>query len=93
MAYCYRCGKLLERERYQYRRKVKTGEWSRKNYPPAKVTQVQASFGYRIVCRECARKIDLQNMTVERVWLLKLGLALIVLYATLIIVAVKNTNR
>jgi hypothetical protein len=93
MAYCYRCGKLLEREHYQYRRKVKTGEWSRKNYPAAKVTQVQASFGYRIVCRECARKIDLQNMRVEWVWILKPGLALIVLYGALIIFAVQNARR
>lgn len=58
---CYLCGQRIVRGR-QLRRRVKTGEWVRRRYAQSRVSHVQTSFGMRIVCGWCARRIDRQDL-------------------------------
>lgn len=60
MANCYHCGRQIE-EKLRIRRRVKTGEWLRRRYPKTSVSHVQTSYGMRIVCKWCARQIDVRE--------------------------------
>jgi hypothetical protein len=61
MANCYICGNPIRDTRVRLRRKVKTGEWVRRRYPKPRANELQTHFGMRVVCRACARRIDLEN--------------------------------
>jgi len=79
MSQCYRCGKSIPPSRYQLRRKVKTGEWLRRNYAKDKVSSVNVHYGIRIVCKSCARSIDAEARRLELLKNWELGIALFVL--------------
>lgn len=79
MANCFRCGKHILDSRFQFRRRVKTGEFERRRYPGSKLSALQISFGIRIVCKNCARTIDIQRGRKELMAHLQVFAALIVL--------------
>ena len=82
MAYCYRCGRKIEPgETRQPRRKVRTGEWIRKGYGKKPVQGVQSHYGMRIVCPNCAKRIDAENLWQGLQQDLKFIFALLVLFA------------
>jgi predicted nucleic acid-binding Zn ribbon protein len=58
MANCYVCGRPISEGRLRLRRKVKTGEWVRRRYPKPHANELQTHYGMRVVCRNCARRID-----------------------------------
>lgn len=58
MANCYICGAPILDTRVRLRRKVKTGEHSRRSFPSGRVVSVQSHFGVRVVCKFCASRID-----------------------------------
>ncbi len=61
MPNCYICGKPLNESRYRLRRRVKTGEWVRRDYRSGKPSSVQNRFGPRTVCQGCANRIDARD--------------------------------
>lgn len=84
MAHCYRCGCLIEGSRAYKRRRVKTGEWTRRRYPKQTIAAATTHYGWRIVCNRCARQIDLAYAKREFTEWMKLGIALIILFALLL---------
>lgn len=83
MPNCYRCGRSLKDTRQRLRRRVKTGEWISKRYGKSRARAVQYHYGYRIVCKGCANKIDANDRRdAMRPWfqVLALGSALAILY-------------
>lgn len=56
MANCYLCGCTTNGR--QLRRRVKTGEFVRRRYPTTSVSHIQVSYGMRIVCPLCAKRLD-----------------------------------
>lgn len=70
---------------YHRRRKVKTGEFERRRYPNPKVSAVQVSYGMRIVCGSCARRLDREKVT--KMWLehLSVLVALVILFIVLLV--------
>ena len=56
MPACYLCGRTLPSQ-LLLRRKVRTGEFVTVAYP-GKVEKVRKSFGQRVVCPTCARRVD-----------------------------------
>lgn len=85
MIHCYRCGSEVEGKAPYQRRKVKTGEWLRRRYPKRTVSSANFHYGWRVVCHACARQIDLDYRRGELLEWLKLALALLVLFAILLI--------
>jgi len=84
MAYCYRCGvRIAPGARRSPRRKVPTSEWVRKGYGKGRVNATQTHYGMRIVCPNCARRIDLENRGASLIEDIKFALALITLFALL----------
>lgn len=79
MAHCYRCGAAIDAEARHPRRKVPTGGWTSRAYPAAKVRASKTRYGLRVVCRRCARLIDLAERRLEVAENVKLGVALAVL--------------
>jgi hypothetical protein len=55
---CYTCGRYFRPKEPHLRRRVKTGEKYRKQYKSSKVELIYASYGMRIVCKNCAKYID-----------------------------------
>jgi predicted nucleic acid-binding Zn ribbon protein len=84
MANCYVCGRPIPKDHPHLRRKVKTGEWARRRYPKRTVSSVNIHYGIRIVCPDCARRIDRERTWQDWVQLAELALALIVLFAILV---------
>ena len=58
---CFQCGQRFESGDFQLRRKVRTGEHLTKQYRSGKVNIVSVRYGKRVVCRDCAKKIDREN--------------------------------
>jgi len=88
MAYCYQCGrKIHPNEKRQPRRKVPTSEWVRRGYGKGRVNSKQTHYGMRIVCAQCAWRIDMENKGVSLLEDAKFALALIVLFALLAYIA------
>jgi len=58
MATCYKCGQPISPNDFKLRRKVKTGESVHRRYPNPNVSSTRISYGIRLVCAPCARKID-----------------------------------
>jgi hypothetical protein len=83
MATCYLCGRRILNPGTKNRRTVKTGEWIRRRYVNGKVSILQVHYGKRVVCRWCAMGIDTRAAREERLELLKLAVALLVLFALL----------
>jgi len=84
MANCYRCGRPIEDPRYHLRRRVKTGGYERRRYGRGRVDTIQAHYGFRIVCPQCARSLDFQNHRLELIGHLQVILALVILVAVLL---------
>jgi hypothetical protein len=57
MAYCYLCGRHIEKGRH-LRRKVRTGEYINKHCHRQRLRTVTIRFGWRIVCSSCGRYLD-----------------------------------
>lgn len=79
MANCYICGRPLNESRYRLRRRVKTGEWVRRDYRSGKPSSVQNRYGSRIVCQGCAKWIDARDLRGARWQWIQLLVALVVL--------------
>ena len=84
MANCYLCGRPLNESRTRHRRRVKTGDWIRRDYKTGKAVSTQYRYGSRIVCLGCAKQIDAQDVRSERWRWIQLTLSLIVLFAVLL---------
>lgn len=65
------------------RRKVPTSQWVRKGYGKGKVNATQTHYGMRIVCMNCARRIDLENRGATLIEDIKFGVALLTLFLLL----------
>ncbi|MCC6687212.1 MAG: hypothetical protein IT205_09515 [Fimbriimonadaceae bacterium] len=74
MANCYICGRPLNVSRYRLRRRVKTGEWVRRDYRSGKPNSVQNRYGSRIVCQGCAKWIDARDARSARWQWIQIGL-------------------
>lgn len=74
MANCYICGRPLNESRYRLRRRVKTGEWIRRDYRSEKPSSVQNRYGSRIVCQGCAKWIDAHDFRSARWEWIQIGL-------------------
>ncbi len=61
MPNCYRCGTYFKSGDFQLRRKVRTGEHLTKQYRSGKVNVMSVRYGPRVVCKHCAKQIDLEN--------------------------------
>lgn len=84
MANCYICGRPLNESRYRLRRRVKTGEWVRRDYRSGKPSSVQNRYGSRIVCQGCAKWIDARDLrSAKWQWIQLAGAVLIVLLLAL----------
>lgn len=84
MASCYRCGKRIK-EGYSPRRRVRTGGFERRNYGKH-AHLVQTHYGFRIVCRRCALRLDVQEMRKLTIGHIQVLIALIVLFLVLALV-------
>lgn len=85
MANCYICGRPLNESRYRLRRRVKTGEWVRRDYRSGRPASVQNRYGARIVCQGCAKWIDARDMrSAQRQWI-QIGAFLIVLFTLVLL--------
>lgn len=82
--HCYRCGNALKEGERHLRRRVQTGGWINKSYPAARFKEARTSFGMRVVCRRCARLIDLSERRLEVAENAKLAVALCLLAALVI---------
>ena len=79
---CYLCGAKIPATSRQYRRRVRTGDRLVRSRANRRVTARNVTFGMRVVCSVCARRMDrkrdadqlLRNLGVLG---LLLGLALI----------------
>ncbi len=76
MANCYICGRPLNESRYRLRRRVKTGEWVRRDFRSEKPSSVQKRYGSRIVCQGCAKWIDARDTRSARWQWIQIGFAL-----------------
>lgn len=85
MANCYHCGRPLNESRYRLRRRVKTGEWVRRDYRSGKPSSVQNRYGSRIVCQGCAKWIDARDLRGARWQWIQLALALTLLAGLLLV--------
>lgn len=81
MAYCYLCGKHIEKGRH-LRRKVRTGELLSKHYERQKMRTVTTRYGWRIVCSSCGHYLD-ELAAKEHAFTLSTGL--LVLCAVLVL--------
>ena len=79
--HCYRCGSALKDGERHLRRRVPTGGWVSRSYPGPRVREAKERFGRRVVCRRCARLIDLSERRLEVAENAKLAAALAVLVA------------
>jgi hypothetical protein len=78
MANCYICGRPLNESRYRLRRRVKTGEWIRRDYRSGKSSSVQNRYGSRIVCQGCAKWVDAHDLRSARWQWIQIAAALTV---------------
>jgi hypothetical protein len=62
MPNCYLCGRPLNESRYRHRRRVKVGEWVRRNYKTGSAESVTNKYGPRIVCAGCAKRLDARDL-------------------------------
>lgn len=84
MANCYLCGRPIEDTRYHLRRRVRTGDFERRQYSGRRVSAVQTHYGMRVVCTRCATMLDRRAY---RLWIegyVKVLVALIVLLIALL---------
>jgi len=84
MSNCYRCGKRIDPKERVLRRKVRTGEWVRRDYGKRRVQSVQNHFGMRIVCKQCARALDFSERRIEFLGHAQLAVALLVLFGLIL---------
>jgi len=77
MPNCYVCGTYLEPARHQLRRKVRTGERLRRSYlrDRFRPASLNVNFGFRVVCRRCAKRIDRERFLAELPQLIEFGAA------------------
>lgn len=61
MANCFRCGRVIDDSKVRLRRRVKTGEWIRRGYASNTVAATQTHYGMRVVCKWCAKQIDIED--------------------------------
>ena len=87
---CYTCGRYFRPEEPHQRRRVKTGEKYRKQYKSSNVELIQATYGMRIVCKNCARYLDSLESKRE---LSKHASSLIVLFAIVLISVLYGVSR
>jgi len=78
------CGQTIPPTVHHFRRKVKTGERTRRISSRANPVAVTTSFGQRIVCAKCARILDMERRKTEFVQYVELGLALLLLLVALV---------
>ncbi len=79
MAYCYRCGQHITNTERRVRRIVKTGESVRLRYPKRHMAGQNTNYGMRIVCRWCAKAIDLEYKRLAIRSYAELALAILIL--------------
>lgn len=58
MANCYLCGTRFRSADFQLRRKVRTGGSEHVKFGRDRAVSARTSYGFRIVCGRCGRKID-----------------------------------
>ena len=86
MANCYLCGSKIEANRRYLRRRVQTGDRLVRRGRKGRLMARHTTFGLRVVCSQCAARIDRQSLREQliRTWSLWAWLALlaIVLWLT-----------
>lgn len=85
MANCYLCGRQLNESRTRLRRRVKTGDWIRRDYRTGKPVATQYRYGSRIVCLGCSKRLDARNISSERWQWIQLATAIFILALLLVI--------
>jgi len=65
MPTCYLCGQSIRSLAAGFRRKVRTGEYVYRSRSKA----VRTSYGLRVLCSRCAKRIDAQDLRQEFLWL------------------------
>ncbi len=58
MPNCYLCGKQFQSSDFQLRRKVRTGGSEYIRFGRDRAVSARTSYGMRVVCPFCAKKID-----------------------------------
>lgn len=58
MSNCYLCGRHFESSDFQLRRKVRTGGSEHIRFGRDRAVSARTSYGMRVVCKHCAKKID-----------------------------------
>ena len=89
MASCYRCGKVLTGLELRQRRKVYTGEAFWVLNARRRQTSHRTHYGMRIVCSQCAHKIDwgrgaYKSAATRAKWFLTMMILLVLFVAALI---------
>lgn len=77
MAHCYQCGRYIEPSKRYQRRRVKTGDSQQRRYPQESVKAFRKTYGQRIVCIWCAKRIDQRDRQKEVLDILLVVLALL----------------
>lgn len=80
--HCYVCGAQVDPKRY-LRRRVKTGDSSRRAQEWPHRPRLQLHFGMRVVCAFCAQRIDAMERRREQLNWLSLAVSVAVLLSCL----------